>query len=209
MSLAHSDSGYWKEKSREETTSIWGNIESYILLRPALRTRKRIEENRYYQQQRILQAKSQDAQQHAKESATSPSRDEVMSQVARRPGREIVWQYYLWLSETEWVLRCPVPSVKITESCWRMISQRRCKERVTMEKLTYCNLFTYLVIWKHLLNIFLVPGTMLVNKTMQLQTCLNSLMTILAELCVNYYGTQGQARPCTGNTESIVKKAFK
>ena len=77
-----------------------------------------------------------------------------------------------------------------------------------MEKLTYCKLFTYLVI-KHLLNIFFVPDTMLVNKTMQLQTCLNSLMTTLAELCVNHYGTQGQARPCTGNTESIVKKAFK
>ena len=43
------------EESREETTSYWGNIESYILVRPALKTRKkRIEGNRYYQQQRIL-----------------------------------------------------------------------------------------------------------------------------------------------------------
>jgi len=96
VSLAHNDSGYQKEESREETTSLWGNIESYILVKPALWTlKKRIERNRYYQQQRILQAKLQDAQQHAKESATSPIRDGVMSQVARRPGREMVWQYYL------------------------------------------------------------------------------------------------------------------
>lgn len=85
-----------------------------------------------------------------------------------------------------------------------MIRQGRCKESFTMEKLTYCNLCTCLVILKPLLNIFLVPGTMLVNKTMQLQQ-----MTTLADLCVNYYGTQGQVRPCTGNTERIVMKAFK
>ena len=136
-----------------------------------------------------------------------PTRDGGMAQVARRPGREMVWQFYLWLSETEWALRCPVPSVKIRDLL-EDVSQGRCKERVTMEKLTYCKLFTYLVI-KHLLNIFFVPDTMLVNKIMQLQTCLNSFMATFAELCVNHYGTQAQARPCTGNTESIVKKAFK
>lgn len=69
-----------------------------MLVRPALRKRKRRElrgmavtSSKEYCRQRH----KKDAQYHAKESGTSPTGEEGMSQMVGRSGREMVQQYFL------------------------------------------------------------------------------------------------------------------